>query len=345
MLRTIAISLVLLLSVGIMLPFANSAHGIRQSTQVTQKKSKRYRSRAWWRRYRARMRARRAAEELARRNAMMGLPQNMIAGDLSAVAGPALPSLPTNAGTSSFNELAPRPMSARITLETPDITVAQNTATSARPTAAMLPVPAAPVAMAPTAVAPVAVARTAVAPTAVAPAAVIPAATAPATPAVETVSAHAAVNATRPRVVNAVRPVIAPGTPSSKLPGQMNLSVVALSRPNPIFLTQREQKKMLAGVPVGDLRRMVIDKMVSSGGWVVNDFVREVNGNRVFVVTARTPKDALTPEKAWTFYFTEAGGRVYGLTTEVPVEYADRMSNEAERFIESLRAKPEGTKE
>jgi hypothetical protein len=66
MLRTIAISLVLLLSVGIMLPFANSAHGIRQSTQLTQKKSKRYRSRAWWRRYRARMRARRAAEELAR---------------------------------------------------------------------------------------------------------------------------------------------------------------------------------------------------------------------------------------------------------------------------------------
>jgi hypothetical protein len=51
---------------------------------------------------------------------------------------------------------------------------------------------------------------------------------------------------------------------------------------------------------------MVIDKMVSSGGWVVNDFVREVNGARVFVVTARTPKDALTPEKAWTFYFTEA---------------------------------------
>jgi hypothetical protein len=77
MLRTIAITLVLLLSVGIMLPFANSAHGIRQSTQVTQKKSKRYRSRAWWRRYRARLRARRAAEELARRNAMMAVPQTL----------------------------------------------------------------------------------------------------------------------------------------------------------------------------------------------------------------------------------------------------------------------------
>ena len=123
------------------------------------------------------------------------------------------------------------------------------------------------------------------------------------------------------------------------MPGQMNLAVVALSRPNPTFLTSREEKKMLGGVAVADLRRMVIDKMVSSGGWVVNDFVREVNGARIFVVTARTPKDALTPEKVWTFYFTEAGGRVYGLTTDTTVENADRMTTEAERFIESLRAK------
>jgi hypothetical protein len=314
MLRTIAISLVLLLSVGIMLPFANSAHGIRQSTQITQKKSKRHRSRAWWRRYRARMRARRAAEELARRNTMMALPQNIAMGDLSAVAGPASPSLPANAAATSFNQLPPLPMSAPITITTPDASVALTTTPSVLPTAAPINVPAP------------AVVET----------------SAPATPA--TVSAHAAVTATRPRVVNAVRPVIAPGTPA-KLPGQMNLSVVALSRPNPIFLTQREQKKMLAGVPVADLKRIVIDKMVTNGGWVVNDFVREVNGSRVFVVTARTPKDALTPEKAWTFYFTEAGGRVYGLTTEAPVEYAERMTTEAVRFIESLRAKSEGTKE
>ena len=62
----------------------------------------------------------------------------------------------------------------------------------------------------------------------------------------------------------------------------MNLAVVAMSRPNPAFLTSREEKKMLGGVAVADLRRMVIDKMVSSGGWVVNDFVREVNGQSRF---------------------------------------------------------------
>ena len=342
MLRTIAITLVLLLSVGVMLPFANSAHGIRQSTQITKKKSKRYRSRAWWRRYRARLRAKRAAEEFARRNAMMAipqnlataLPQNVATGDLSVVAGPASPSMPAKATSLSFNDLPPRAMRAPATIQT-DVTAAQATRPSMRsitepiaipPAAPVMPVaigPATPVAVAP-----------AIAPTA-----------APAITANATVSAHAAISATRPRVVNAVRPVIAPGSNAPKLPGQMNLSVVALSRPNPIFLTQREQKKMLAGVPVADLKRIVIDKMVNNGGWVVNDFIREVNGARVFVVTGRTPKDALTPEKAWTFYFTEADGRVYGLTTESPVEYAERMTVEAERFIESLRAKSEGGKE
>ncbi len=331
MLRTIAISLILLLSVGVMLPFANSAHGIRQSTQITQKKSKRYRSRAWWRRYRARLRAKREALELARRNTLMAIPQNIAMGDLSSVGGPASPSLPGNGSTMSFNDLPPLGMRAPVTLETPDAAVAQTTTTSRRPTRSTFNVPAPPPAQ--VAQAPVAQAQV------VQPAMVTET---PATPA--TASAHAAVNATRPRVVNAARPVVAAES-ATKLPGQMNLSVVALSRPNPIFLTQREQKKMLAGVPVADLKRIVIDKMVSNGGWVVNDFVRDVNGNRVFVVTARTPKDALTPEKAWTFYFTEAGGRVYGLTTEAPVEYAERMSTEAERFIESLRAKSAGTKE
>ena len=125
------------------------------------------------------------------------------------------------------------------------------------------------------------------------------------------------------------------------MPGQMNVSVVALSRPNPAFLTSREEAKMVGGTAVGDLRRIVIDKMLVSGGWVTNDFVKEVNGARVFVVTARTPRDAKSPEKAWTFYFTEAEGRIYGLTTDSPLETAELMSNEAERFINKLHASPQ----
>ena len=264
MLRPIAIALILVLSVGVMLPFANEAHGIRQTVQVGQRRHHRFRSRAWWRRYRARLRQKRLAAEMAHRNTMLALPQNISTAELQGLSGPTLPSQPSNSVTSA-------------TLPPP--VMAEN-------------------------VAPV---------------------------------ANHANGATRPRVVNSANPAFK--TSEAKLPGQMNLAVVALSRPNPAFLTSREEKKMLGGVAVADLRRMVIDKMVSSGGWVVNDFIREVNGARVFVVTARTPKDALTPEKAWTFYFTEAGGRVYGLTTDAPVEYAERMTTEAERFIESLRAK------
>jgi len=264
--------MILVLSVGIMLPFANSAHGLRQTVQVGQRRHHRYRSRQWWRRYRARLRQKRLAAEMAHRNQMMSLPQNLAVADLQGLSGPQLPSLPSNSA-------------ATATLPPPEMT-------------------AAPVSNA----------------------------------------AHASAlsnGETRPRVVNPNHPAFKTSAPATPLPGTMNLAVVAMSRPNPAFLTSREEKKMLGGVAIAELRRMVIDKMVSSGGWVVNDFVREVNGNRVFVVTARTPKDALTPEKAWTFYFTEAGGRIYGLTTDAPVEFSDRMTNEAERFIESLRAKAE----
>ncbi len=236
MLRTITLSLLLLVSVGIMLPFASStAHGIRQSTAFHHNQH-RHHSRAWWRRYRTRLRKRRAAA-LAHRNALLtaGVPQN------ASVTNPWFGlSLPlASANTADTNQLKLN---------------ANNSAVS--------------------------------------------------------------------------------------LPGQMNLSVVALSRPNPAFLTSREEKRMLAGVDVSDLRRIVIDKMIASGGWVTNDFIREVNGSRVFVVTAQTPRDSHSPEKAWNFYFTELGGRIYGLTTNAPVEFADRMVTEAEQFIGSFRSNP-----
>jgi hypothetical protein len=297
MLRTIAIALILVLSVGVMLPLGNSAHGVRQSVQTTKKRHYRYRSRAWWRRYRARLRQKRAAaaQLAAHRKAMLALPSNVPVGDLSAVGGPSVPVLPETAP--GVNALPAPP--AYATANTQRVAAAAN----AQPI--VVTTESQPVAV---------------------------------TPNVQ--AAHASANGqTRPRVVGNLAAAVK--SPAAKLPGQMSLSVVALSRPNPVFLTSREEKNMLAGVPVADLRRIVIDKMVSAGGWVTNDFIREVNGKRVFVVMARTPGDTLTPERAWTFYFTEAGGRVYGLTTDSSLEYADRMSNEAERYIETLRAKAE----
>lgn len=236
MLRITTLCLLLLLAAGAILPFANSAHGVRQNAQMGRRYHHRYHSKAWWRRYRTRLRKKRAAA-LAHRNAMLALPKNVS----------------VNVLTGTLPEIAPLAASA----------------------------------------------------------------TAPA--------------------------ISKPGIKSSvtALPGQINLSVVALSRPNPAFLTSREESRMLAGVAVADLRRIVIDKMVVAGGWVINDYVREFNGARVFVVTARTPKDSTSPEKAWTFYFTEMGGRIYGLTTDSPVEDSDRMQAEAEHLITSMRANPQ----
>lgn len=275
MLRTIAISLILLLSVGVMLPFSNSAHGVRQSAQVG-RRSGRTHSRAWWRRYRARMRKKRAAAlELAHRKALLNQLQNIPVNEMT------ISNLPTLTNNVMVNTAPVAPTAPAMTASvTPAVRPTENVAQVE--------------------------------------------------PLSKSLSAPKAAAANTSDVKQPVKSV------AQKLPGQMNISVVALSRPNPVFLTAREESKMLAGTPVADLRRIVIDKMVVAGGWVINDFVREINGSRVFVVTARTPRDANSPEKAWTFYFTEADGRIYGLTTDAPLDSAERMSNEAERFINKL---------
>ena len=121
--------------------------------------------------------------------------------------------------------------------------------------------------------------------------------------------------------------------------GQASLAVVAKSRPNPAYLTQREQSRMLAGVAFSDLRRIVIDKMINAGGWVTNDYQREVNGARVFTVIAQTPADGRAPERSWNFYFAEVDGQIYSLTINTPTQFADQIAGEGEKFISSMRAK------
>ena len=127
------------------------------------------------------------------------------------------------------------------------------------------------------------------------------------------------------------------------VPSQATLSVVARSRPNPGYLTQREERSMLAGVSFSDLRRTVIEKMINAGGWVINDYQRQVNGARVFVVIAQTPGDGRSPERAWNFYFAEIDGKIYSLSLNTPVQYSDRLAAEGEKFLSSLRAKTNTT--
>lgn len=94
--------------------------------------------------------------------------------------------------------------------------------------------------------------------------------------------------------------------------------------------------QMIGDFPVSALRRTVIDKMVADGGWVANDFVRDIQGRRVFVVIAQTGSPG-APTHAHTFYFTEIAGRVYSLTTNAPVEFAVPVAAGSEQFMASLR--------
>ena len=238
MLRTITLSLLMLISVVAMLPFASStAHGVRQSVSSGQGRHYRRHSRAWWRRYRARLRRKREAAFAAHRTGLLG----PMPAQTGSVSDPLLSQMPAILSSTTASNSAD--MNYR------------------------------------------------------------------------------------------------GGKAEADLPGQISLTVVALSRRNPSYLTAREESRMLAGVNVAELRRTVIDKMMSSGGWVTNDFLREISGQKVFIVTANTPADGRSPEQVWCFYFTEINGRIYNLTTNTPSQFSDRMAAEAARFIDSLRAR------
>lgn len=96
------------------------------------------------------------------------------------------------------------------------------------------------------------------------------------------------------------------------------------------------QVKTLGGVPLVNLRRIVIDKMIREEGWVVNDYVKEIGGKKVFVVVAQTPAMNGQPAQTKVFYFTESGGRIMSMATSTTADSADRIANESEKVIESL---------
>ncbi len=240
MLRKVTLSLLMLISVVVLLPFANSAaHGLRQTSAAQKQRRLRRHSRAWWRRYRARVRMRRAGAvaALAHRKTQLGPVLSVTNGD--EVIKSVLPALP--AGWNSP-------------------TVAGNGELRFR-------------------------------------------------------------------------------SGNSDVPSQATLAVVAKSRPTPSYLTQREQTRLLAGVAFSDLRRIVIDKMINAGGWVINDYERQVNGARVFVVIAQTPSDGRSQDKSWQFYFAEVDGKIYSLTLNTALQYSDRLVAEGEKFLGSFGTK------
>jgi hypothetical protein len=109
------------------------------------------------------------------------------------------------------------------------------------------------------------------------------------------------------------------------------LAVVAPSSSSPQPFG-RQQRNMVGGASFTDLRRSVIDRMISAGGWVVNDRQRDISGRKVFEVVAQTPSENGKPDQVWNFYFTEVNGRVYSLTTR-SAGANDKVAADAEKFL------------
>jgi hypothetical protein len=95
------------------------------------------------------------------------------------------------------------------------------------------------------------------------------------------------------------------------------------------------RNKTLAGVPTTSLRREVINRMIGENGWVVNDYQKDLNGRKVYVVVAQSQSGGRVNQRM--FYFTEVDGRIYSLATSSNPDSADRISEESEKVLNSLQ--------
>lgn len=118
--------------------------------------------------------------------------------------------------------------------------------------------------------------------------------------------------------------------------GSAQLSVIGVAMPqNEDGTSDKTRKQMLAGVPVSALRRTVIDRMIKENGWIVNDYQREVDGKRVFVVVAQS-NSAGGATQSRQFYFTEVDGRIYSLATNAPADYSDKVASDSEKLLKAM---------
>jgi hypothetical protein len=93
--------------------------------------------------------------------------------------------------------------------------------------------------------------------------------------------------------------------------------------------------KTVGGVPTSSLRRNVIDRMIKENGWVVNDYQKEIGGKKVYVVVAQSEATG-GAVKSRVFYFAEADGRIYSVSTNSPNASSERIAEESEKVINSL---------
>lgn len=115
--------------------------------------------------------------------------------------------------------------------------------------------------------------------------------------------------------------------------GSASISVVG-----PAIASGDTGRKSVGGVSTTALRRDVIDKMVRENGWVVNDYQKQIAGQSVFVVVAQSQaKNGAIQSRM--FYFTEVDGRIYSVATNSPVQESERLAEESEKVINSLKSR------
>ena len=115
--------------------------------------------------------------------------------------------------------------------------------------------------------------------------------------------------------------------------GSASISVVGPANPG-----GDTGRNSVGGVSTSALRRDVIDRMIRENGWVVNDYKKEISGQSVFVVVAQSQaKNGAIQSRM--FYFTEVDGRIYSVATNSPVQESERLAEESEKVINSLKSR------
>lgn len=114
--------------------------------------------------------------------------------------------------------------------------------------------------------------------------------------------------------------------------GSASISVVG-----PAVVGSGNGYKTVGGVSTSALRRDVIDRMIRENGWVVNDYQKDVAGQQVYVVEAQSQSRSGVQSRI--FYFTEVDGRIYSVATNSPANDSERLAEESEKVINSLKSR------
>jgi hypothetical protein len=115
--------------------------------------------------------------------------------------------------------------------------------------------------------------------------------------------------------------------------GSASISVVGPAMPD-----SGAGRRSVGGVATSSLRREVIDRMIRENGWVVNDYQKDIAGQNVFVVVAQSQAKSGAIQSRM-FYFTEVDGRIYSVATNSPAEESERLAEESEKVINSLKTR------